>query len=185
MQKFLEQSYIREDETRLKAWAARRSAGKDVVSSKQFEVFKKKISEACPKPNESLLKLREAQPKRYNRRIIKLDDSMVKLAEQAQLDPSCLKDMKPVSHGMKTSLYDGFTREGKGRYQYLNARYEKIPEKKYYFPLLSSWDYGWRLNDVIKKEDIKKPEYGRTRIVSDTFYTRTGVPDLRRASALY
>ncbi len=181
----MEQSYIKEDETRLKAWAATKSAGKDAVSSKQFEVFKKKISEACPKPNESLLKLRKEKPKSYHKRIIKFDDHLVKLAQQSKLDPSLLVDMKAPPRLVRTSLYDGFTKEEKGRYQYLNQRHRVIPEDKFQFPVLSSWDYGWRLSDVIQKDDIKKPEYGRTRIVADTFYTRTGIPDLRKASVLY
>lgn len=85
-------------------------------------------------------------------------------------------EMRPASAGTKEKLYDGFTKEGKGRYQYLCSRNKKGPEEKFAFPLLSSWEYGWRLGDVIKKEEIKKPPYGRTRIVADTFYTRTGIP---------
>ncbi len=185
VQKFIQQSYIKEDETRLKAWAAAKSMGKNAASSKQFEVFKKKISEACPKPTESMLKLKEAQPKRYNRRIIKFEDDVMKIETDSKAEEIYLKNMMPVPRRVKTTLYDGFTREGKGRYQYLKIRCKEIPEKKYYFPLLNSWDYGWRLNDVIKKGDIRKPEYGRTRIITDTFYTRTAIPDLHRASAMY
>lgn len=69
-------------------------------------------------------------------------------------------------------LYDGFTKEGKGRAQYLSARTAKIPEVKYGFPLTTSWEYGWRLNDVVK--EFHAPKYGRSRIVRDSFYRRNG-----------
>jgi len=95
-----------------------------------------------------------------------------------------LMDMHPVADVTKSSLYDGFTKEGKGRYQYLQQRYQRIPEDKYQFPVLSSWEYGWRLKDVINTEDIHKPAAGRTRIVADTFYTRTGIPGIH-VSATY
>ncbi len=180
----MQQSYIREDETRLKAWQAQKSSGKD-VSSKQFEVFKKKISEACPKPTEYMLKLKEAQPKRYNRRIITFDNGVDKMVKDAEQDPHSSRDMKPVPVPVKSTLYEGFSKEGKGRSQYLSIREQHIPEEKYHYPLLSSWDYGWRLNDVVQRDEIGKPENGRTRIVSDTFYTRNGVPDLQATSSTF
>lgn len=48
--------------------------------------------------------------------------------------------MRPVSSQTKASLYDG-----KGRRLYLKKRTEQGPEEKYDHPVLSSWDYGWRL----------------------------------------
>ncbi|KAM8867946.1 uncharacterized protein ACB058_005843 [Synchiropus picturatus] len=35
--------------------------------------------------------------------------------------------------------------QGKGRSLYLQRRNQLPPEEKFHFPLLSSWDYGWRL----------------------------------------
>ena len=176
IQNFLTESYIKEQNARL-GWYYQRqqNPGK---SSKQMEVFRKKIEAAAPRPTEHLLSLKDTKPKNYHRRIINHDDNLVKLA--ARDDKAELVDMRPVSLPVRSKLYDGFTKEGKGRYQYLQARYQRIPEDKYNFPALNSWEYGWRLGDVIKKEDIKKPTYGRTRIVADTFYTRTGIPVLRK-----
>jgi len=176
-QDFLTQSYIKEQTARLGWYHQRQQNGPG--QSKQFEVFKKKIEAAAPKPTENLLRLKDVKPKSYHKRIITYDDNLLKLAEQARAK-SAVADMMPVTPTTREKLYDGFTREGKGRYQYLNSRYFKIPENKYRFPILNSWDHGWRLDDVISKESIKKPDHGRTRIVADTFYTRNGIPVFRR-----
>ena len=169
-QKFLEESYNKERDTRL-AWFGN-LVREDKGKSKQFEVFRRKIENA-PKPAEGLLQRlpKDVTAPRYNKRIRKFDDTL------ASKDTRMLSaEMRPVTPLTKSKLYDGFTKEGRGRYQYLVHRNEKSPEDKFSFPLLSSWEYGWRLGDVIKKEDIKKPQNGRTRIVADTFYTRTGIP---------
>ena len=180
IQNFLEQTYDKEDDARLHAWAVNKKLGKEMVSSKQMEVFRKKLQDAAPKPNESLLELRKEKAKSYHRRIFKPEDHLAKLAEKnGARNGTPQNDMFPPPTRERTLLYDGFTKEEKGRYQYLKARTNTGPEEKYAYPILSSWDYGWRLNDVIPPETIHKPQYGRTRIVADTFYIRTGVPDLR------
>ena len=186
IQKFLEESYNKERDARLKTWYLRMSGDTDglvkgyraqqPVKSKQFEVFRKKIENAGH-PAEALLeKLPKLQKERsYHRRISKYDDNLLKLANKST-DGALLVEMRPSSPKTRELLYDGFTKEGRGRYLYLQQRYRKVPEAKYEYPLTSSLEYGWKLGDVIKKEDIKKPAFGRTRIVADTFYTRTGIP---------
>lgn len=42
-------------------------------------------------------------------------------------------------------LYQGFSHEGEGRRHYLKERKMKSPEEKFCYPVLSSWEYGWRL----------------------------------------
>ena len=76
---------------------------------------------------------------------------------------------------MKEDLYEGFTKEGRGRYQYLKQRKQEIPEKKYSFPMLSSWEYGWKLDEQFQ---LKRPTHARTRLIQDSFYTRNRVPTL-------
>jgi len=88
--------------------------------------------------------------------------------------------MYPVERSVKNLLYDGFSKEEKGRRQYMRQRQNVIPENKYRFPLCSSWDYGWRLEDAIPKEAIRKPEFGSISLVHDTFYTRNGIPQYHR-----
>ena len=172
IQKFLEESYNKERDTRL-GWFAKRGAV-DSGKSKQYEAFRRKIENEA-KPAEGLLaKLpKDVKEQRYNKKIKRFDDILATKADSANLLSA---EMRPVTPQTKLRLYDGFTKEGKGRHQYLSSRYERNPEDKFSFPLLSSWEYGWRLGDVIKKDDIRKPKHGRTRIVADTFYTRTGIP---------
>ncbi|KAL0180673.1 hypothetical protein M9458_023079, partial [Cirrhinus mrigala] len=53
--------------------------------------------------------------------------------------------MRPVSPQTKAALYQGLSNEGKGRGLYLRKRAQKGPEEKFDYPILSSFDYGWRL----------------------------------------
>ncbi|TGZ65679.1 hypothetical protein CRM22_005774 [Opisthorchis felineus] len=84
-------------------------------------------------------------------------------------------DMRPASPPTKALLYEGISHDRKGRYQYLNKRYRKDPEEKFPYPMPMSWDYGWRLSDVVKSDEVKKSPYGRIAIVKNTFFNRTGI----------
>ena len=172
-QEFMKESYEKEASHRL-AWFNNRR-GRSINRPRQLEVFRKKIIEGS-KPSEALLeKLPSINVEaRYPRKEVDFNDPL--LGRRAFTISDLDKEMRAASPETKAKLYDGITYEGKGRYQYLLKRYETIPEKKFQFPILSSWDYGWCLDDVISKNDIKKPTFGRNRIVHDTFYTRTGIP---------
>ncbi|PIK32971.1 hypothetical protein BSL78_15623 [Apostichopus japonicus] len=96
------------------------------------------------------------------------------LAALAGRDPNALLvEMRPVTPHTRTQLYKGFSKEGTGRYAYLQFRKLKKPEDKYDFPITSSWDYGWRLDDVVK--EFHAPKFGRSRIVKDSFYRTNGI----------
>ncbi|KAL8585437.1 hypothetical protein ACOMHN_024598 [Nucella lapillus] len=167
---FLKESYEKESSQRL-AWFAKRRTTQVSTKSRQLEVFRKKITEAS-KPSEALLSRLpkiSAEP-RYHRR---KGDFGAHPEQWPDVDAH--REMRPVSPDTWQMLYDGFTKEEKGRYQYLRKRWNIIPEKKFAFPTLSSWDYGWRLGDHMKKEDITKPAFGRTRMLNDTFFTRNGI----------
>ncbi|XP_077308125.1 protein SPMIP1 [Lithobates pipiens] len=99
--------------------------------------------------------------------------SRVDKPDHDRLDILNLSEMRPVNLHSSKVLYDGFTKEGKGRYLYLKNRKQYGPEEKYPHPILSSWDYGWRLGDVVN--EFKTPIHGRSRIVKDTFYSKNGV----------
>lgn len=174
IQKFLEESYNKERDIRLN-WL-KKVGPRDGGKSKQCEVFRRKIENEAKPADGFLAKVpKDVKEPRYNKKITRVDDLMVGKSDFSQILSA---EMRPVTPGVKETLYEGFTKEGKGRYQYLSTRNEKNPEDKFSFPLLSSWEYGWRLGDVIRKEEIRKPKNGRTRIVADTFYTRTGIPTL-------
>ena len=172
MQNFWKESVEKEATARLVSFAKMR--GQTRSKPRQLEVFRKKIEDN--KPSDALLDRLppiSAEP-HFNRK--KADFNAPLGLERARTDIAVdAPEMRPVSPIIKEALYDGFTKEGKGRYIYLQQRYGKIPEEKFAFPTCSSWEYGWRLSDVIKKDDIKKPKHGRNKIVEDTFYTRNGL----------
>ncbi|OWF34682.1 uncharacterized protein LOC110443823 [Mizuhopecten yessoensis] len=174
IQKFLEESYNKERDTRL-SWYFRSNKTTSLAESKQSEVARRKI-QCAPKPAEDLFnKLPEdRKPQKFNKKKSNFQDVPFREKDSGEMLSVA---MHPVTTQVRSKLYDGFTKEGKGRYQYLCDRYKESPEDKFQFPLLSSWEYGWRLGDVVKKSEIKKPPFGRTRIVADTFYTRTGIPN--------
>ncbi|XP_053159026.1 protein ATP6V1FNB [Hemicordylus capensis] len=84
-----------------------------------------------------------------------------------------LPEMRVPTPEITQLLYQGFSHEGKGRSHYLKERKMKSPEEKFCYPVLSSWEYGWRLGDVVK--DIRTPIYGKSRIVKDTFFFKNGI----------
>ena len=86
--------------------------------------------------------------------------------------PTPLVDMNPANSKVRGFLYDGISRHGEGRYNYLRKRLDVPPDKKYCFPLLSSMNYGWKILDFVS---LKPSCHGRTAIVRDTFYKSSGV----------
>ncbi|XP_071349388.1 protein SPMIP1 [Trachinotus anak] len=81
--------------------------------------------------------------------------------------------MRPVSPQTRQTLYQDSSHHGKGRSLYLQRRGQIRPEEKFDFPLLSSWEYGWRLGDYAL--DYKTPSRARSSVVKNTFYARNGV----------
>ncbi|KAK7499479.1 hypothetical protein BaRGS_00009131 [Batillaria attramentaria] len=175
-QEFLKEAIEKESSKRLNWFHNRRS--QSMNKPRQLEVFRKKITEGS-KPSEALLEKLPAIKKEARHARQKADFNDPLLGQRAYTSIDLQDEMRPPSPKTKDALFDGFTKEGKGRHQYLRRRYDTIPENKFTFPMVSSWEYGWRLGDVIKKEDIKKPTHGRTRVVEDTFYTRNGIPQLQ------
>lgn len=104
----------------------------------------------------------------------KEQEDITKLVENARSKQK-MEEMHPVPKAEIAPLYEGFSHEGKGRHQYLQKRKTAIPEKKYQFPFVSSWEYGWKADEQFK---LQKPKYARTRLIGDTFFTRNGVPTL-------
>ncbi|XP_040888978.1 uncharacterized protein LOC121178742 [Toxotes jaculatrix] len=81
--------------------------------------------------------------------------------------------MRPVSPRTRQALYQDSSHHGKGRSVYLQRRGQMRPEEKFDFPLLSSWEYGWRLGDYTM--DYRTPTRARSSVVKNTFYARNGV----------
>ncbi|XP_044204525.1 protein ATP6V1FNB [Thunnus albacares] len=81
--------------------------------------------------------------------------------------------MRPISPKTRQALYQDSSHHGKGRSLYLQRRGLMRPEEKFDFPLLSSWEYGWRLGDYTL--DYRTPPHARSSVVKNTFYARNGV----------
>nr|KAG8540761.1 hypothetical protein GDO81_018628 [Engystomops pustulosus] len=137
---------------------------KENPGQNQLETTKKKREVFIPKAVTSLPPLDKTAPPLVSR---------TEESDHDQLDLLNLAEMRPVTPHTSRLLYDGFSKEGKGRSLYLKVRKRLGPEEKYPHPTLSSWDYGWRLGSVI--DEFKTPIHGRSRIVKDTFYSRNGI----------
>ncbi|XP_069372615.1 protein SPMIP1 [Paralichthys olivaceus] len=81
--------------------------------------------------------------------------------------------MRPVSPQTSQALYQDSSHHGRGRRLYLQRRGLRRPEEKFDFPLLSSWEYGWRLGDYAL--DYRTPSCARLSVVRNSFFTRNGV----------
>lgn len=57
--------------------------------------------------------------------------------------------MKPPTSATLKLLFQGISHDGQGRTLYLKERHQLIPEKKYKYPMVSSWEYGWHVGKTI------------------------------------
>nr|XP_014344985.1 PREDICTED: uncharacterized protein LOC106703849 [Latimeria chalumnae] len=133
--------------------------------SKHLSVSRKTETDKCSAVKSVLPVIKFPPPAAVKKKEV-LQDVPIKSEE-------LLVEMRPVTPQTLGLLYKGFSREGKGRFLYLKQRKMKSPEEKFDYPLLSSWEYGWKLGDFVK--EIRTPMHGRSRIVKDTFYKRNGV----------
>ncbi|KAG8194235.1 hypothetical protein JTE90_024566 [Oedothorax gibbosus] len=83
--------------------------------------------------------------------------------------------MKPIPLRTKRLLYKGSSHDDEGKDKYLRKRRLFDPEEKYYFPLCSSWEYGWTFG---QENHLAGPEYGRKEIIKKSFF-RPNDPQLK------
>jgi hypothetical protein len=102
------------------------------------------------------------------------NDRLDQLAKRLDIEnnPDLLKEMYPVKKEDKDVLYDGFSKEEKGRYKYLNLRKEIPPERKYQYPVSNTMEYGWKLGD--SNYQFNTPTYARGKLIEESFYRRNG-----------
>ncbi|XP_078803946.1 protein SPMIP1 [Oryzias latipes] len=93
--------------------------------------------------------------------------------ERRQPAPPLMKPVPPPPQSRRAMLQDSSHHQGIGRSLYLQRRGHIRPEEKFDFPLLSSWDYGWRLGDFTL--DYRTPSHARSAVVEKTFYSKNGV----------
>ena len=166
LQHFYEEQYAKEDGARLDWYYANKrgqAPGKGGGSgSRQAQSA---INDGLPRIN----------PMEYALKVKKKEDQHLKEIIQEARKKYSKEEMRPADRSTKDKLYEGFTKEGRGRYAYLQDRHRIIPEKKFTFPTLSSMKYGWKLDESFQ---LKRPDFARTRLIKDSFYKRNGVPDL-------
>jgi len=177
----MEQQCDKETATRLK-WYSNNSSQESSSNeggtvSRQSEVFRKRILAGCPKPAAWLQEVKDnyRPPPSFHHRTGAFEPTYP--ASSVNVDEDVL-DMIPAESGTKNKLYVGISSENKGRYEYLRERSKLNPERKYHVPITSALEYGWALDEVIERKDIKKSEHGRSTLIQETFYRRTGIPTL-------
>ncbi|XP_069852818.1 protein SPMIP1 [Dipodomys merriami] len=77
-------------------------------------------------------------------------------AKAPSLVPEALpqSEMYPVEPAIRALLFEGISHDFQGRYRYLNTRKLDIPEKRYFFPITTSFTYGWQLGPAAKQAKI-------------------------------
>ena len=165
-QNFWKESIHKEATVRL-AWHMRFS--KEFADKKLFEVTPRKVKPLATKPVKVDVKSVNNFAKKSTKSLL---PDITATSQPAVL---LLDEMRPVSVKTRKLLYKGFSALGEGRYAYLQERKQKKPEQKYEFPITSGWEYGWKITDAMKRSATKPAEFGRTRIVRDSFYRSNGV----------
>jgi len=103
------------------------------------------------------------------------DEALREIVEQARIGRET-EEMRAVDDDSKAALFDGFSREGRGRARYLRQRQQHDPDVKFTYPVASSWEYGWKVSSEMGS--YGRPQHARTAMIKDSFYTRNGVPSI-------
>ncbi|XP_049877260.1 uncharacterized protein LOC126374613 [Pectinophora gossypiella] len=82
--------------------------------------------------------------------------------------------MKPIEKEVLDIFYKSTEKGGDTRY--LHERVKKRPEDRFFFRIVSSWDYGWQQKQ--SRVPARDVNYGRCYLLRDTFYRKNNVgPD--------
>jgi len=92
-------------------------------------------------------------------------------------------EMRPVTPSTRELLFKGFSALGEGRHQYLQKRKQKKPEEKYEYPVTSGWEYGWKVARSMGNFSMRPAEFGRSKIVKESFYRTNGVLPVENISS--
>ncbi|XP_014778279.1 protein ATP6V1FNB [Octopus bimaculoides] len=168
--KFWEDSIAKEQTLRL-AWHRKRRQDeltkvKETEKCQASDMLRKKLMFATGDPNlekkteEAVAKKAETKPQE----------------ETPELETKQFELMLPIDKETKDILYDGVSRDGKGRAKYLKQRYIENPEDKFIFPPTSGMEYGWNIAELSKSFNINKSLHGHRCILRDTFYRKNGIP---------
>ena len=165
LQHFYEEQYAKEDGARLDWYYANKRGQAPGKGGGSRNPAQSATNDGLPSIN----------PMQYALRVKKEEDQHLQDIIQEARSKFSTEQMRPAAKVTQNKLYEGFTKEGRGRYAYLHDRHQIIPEQKFTFPTLNSMKYGWKLDETFQ---LKRPAHARTRLIKDSFYTRNGVPDL-------
>ncbi|CAF0889886.1 unnamed protein product [Brachionus calyciflorus] len=149
---------------------------KEMYETIQFEDFLNKRRFRVPEIK--LIPKKNSFEKDVNEYLIKLG---AKETSSSSLKPIEMYEQDPRE---KELIYDGISRDCKGRYRYLGERKKYKPEEKFAFPITSSMDYGWNFYDKhdrltssrFKSTSFQSPsQFGLKNVIKDTFFRENGV----------
>lgn len=155
--------------------------------NKQYEVMRKKLQKTSWKPTQDQISLRNQHiPVNYRKH--RLDyvatclppppppTAAAKSERTSRVEKcSLLPFMIPPDSDTTKKLYEGVSRDERGRFNYLRCRHKSSPDSRYRWPIVSSWEYGWNIQDVVRLEILPTSSHGKRNLVRDTFYSRNGV----------
>jgi hypothetical protein len=164
MQHFLEEQYVKETAARLQFHADQKAGLIDGATRRQSS--QSRLTAGLPQINPMEFALRKKREE---------EETMRQIIEEARRHQTT-EEMRSVDQPTRNKLFDGFSHDRKGRYQYLRDRHQQSPESKFTFPMLSSWEYGWKIGDEMSA--YGRPGNARTAMIKDSFYSRNGVSTL-------
>jgi hypothetical protein len=169
IQHFIEEQYAKETAARLQFHAEQKSHSADGAFRRRPS--KSRITNGLPDINPMEFALRRKQE----------EDKIARQIVEEARNQQTQEEMRPVDEVARTVLLDGFSREGKGRIKYLRDRHQLSPESKFTFPMVSSWEYGWKIRDEMPS--YQRSTFTRTSTIKDSFYSRNGVSSLSSPDA--
>lgn len=161
--RFLEEQFAKETDTRLRFHFSNRHGRLNRHQAPLPPIQSTHIIQ----PNPNTLALAKKRKEDEEKRRV--------LEEAREYGARCEDVMWPVEPQVKAELFDGTSKDLKGRKKYLEKRHQLMPEERFTYPVTSSFEYGWKLNDA-NKSNCKKPEHSRTSRISDFIYRRNGIP---------
>lgn len=172
--KFCEDSITKEQTLRL-AWHRKRrqeelTQVKETKKCQASDILRKKLMFADGDPNQKKKADEEAAQETG-----KKTHEKISFQDIPEIEVKPFELMLPIDKATKDLLYDGVSRDGKGRANYLKQRCTINPEKKFIFPPTTSMMYGWNIEELSKSFRINKSLHGHRCILRDTFYRKNGI----------
>ncbi|VDD81287.1 unnamed protein product [Mesocestoides corti] len=174
-QKALEEIYEKESLAALKFFLSHRTSEKAVDKKTRFP----HNQTLCLPKREPLTAVSESETRTVNEEPI--------ATQNVSTTTSSLSFMRPVSpasqeilHGEQGQTYVQMLKAEKpavkafalsSRKAYLKVRSSRIPEERYEIPVISSMEYGWKLFEILPKNQITHPQFGRSSVIRDHFYS--------------